>query len=300
MTILIGIDAGGSKTEAVAYTPEGREISRALEGTGNLMVNRDQAIGHITRAIQRVLPDGPCDARIYVGAAGITAGDHEAVLYRALRERFPDAHLRIVHDACLALYAAFQGSDGMILIAGTGSIAYAKQGATMRRAGGWGQLLGDEGSGYDIVRKAFVHCTQEYDEGIPHGPLTRRLLDHLHTDVFGAVQFVHTATKTDIAALMPMVVEIAAQGDAVAGALLRYAGDMLAKLALKLHRCAGFSGPLPLVCKGSVLEKIPPISEHLRARLAERADALHLRTFHSSPTEGARYLYQEEQQGGPA
>ncbi len=293
MEILIGVDAGGTKTETAAYSPDGALLARQLTGFGNLLNGPSEACAHIVEGIRACTPSGAAP-RVYVGSAGITAGDNKAMLHRAISEAFPAACIRIETDTHLALYAHFRGKDGMILIAGTGSIAYAKRGKDCCRFGGWGQLLADQGSGYDIIHQAFLRMVYEFDRRMPHSTLSRRLLEAIGTDFYGAVKFFHSVTKDQIAALLPVLVAVAEQGDESALSLLRDAGDTLAGMACGLYETAAFEGQVALVPKGSVLEKVPLVRARFEEALAKGHGDFAVRAGDESPTLGAVYLYREE------
>lgn len=291
---IIGVDAGGTKTEAVAFSAQGEQIAAALEGTGNMVVDKKAAMDNILRAVMRALPHPDEPAYVCVGAAGIESGDNRAALHAHLSAGLPRARLRIANDAHLALYAAHHGCDGMIVIAGTGSIAFAKHGGALHRAGGWGQLLGDEGSGYDIVRRAFRQITLQYEAGARYNALSQHLLAYLSADVFGAVQLFHRAPKGELAALLPQITACADQGEPSALALLRQAGTRLAGMAARLYANAGFSGPLDVACIGSVLTHVAVVREAFAHHLAGRCPNLCVQAKAVYPPAGAYYFYQED------
>jgi N-acetylglucosamine kinase-like BadF-type ATPase len=267
----IGVDAGATKTESAAFGADRERLSRAFEGPGNLVTDRDTAEGHILRAVQAVIPPGllPEPAFICVGAAGADTGGNAEALHTCLSRAIPGAQIRVMSDARLALYAAHEGGDGMILIAGTGSIALARHGAAFRRAGGWGQLLGDEGSGYDIVRRAFLRLLEQYEADGGYDALSRLILERIGRDVFGAVQFFHDASKGEIAALLPLVLSCADGGDEAAAELLREAGRALAGLAARLYRYAGFSRRVSVRCIGGVFGGVTSVYQAFSAYLGE-------------------------------
>ena len=253
---IVGIDAGGTKTRAALYDVHGRILRTAVSGFGNMLVDAAIAKNNIVNAISDCLAGCPtADAALYIGAAGITADGNAAELALEIKSRFPGCPCRIESDAIMALYAMTEGRDGILAIAGTGSIAYAKRGATLTRAGGWGNILGDEGSGYDIARRALAHITTEYDAGKGYGLLSRRLLEKLGTDVYGLVKMVHTVSKGEIAGFFPIVDQAAADGDPFASALLQQAGQSLAAMVGQLRIRAEFAGQTLLAVKGGVLEK---------------------------------------------
>jgi len=290
----VGVDAGATKTEAVAFTPNGELLAQAFEGEGNVVACRETATENILHAIQRVLPNAAeDDAFVCVGAAGAETGENGVLLRDFLERKLPHVCIRIMSDLRLALYAAHRGGDGIVIIAGTGSSALAKHGDNLYRAGGWGQLLGDEGGGYDIVRAAFRRVTSQYEMGEGYDALSLCILGHLDTDVFGAVQYFHASSKGEIAALLPLIVEQAESGDVAAIGLLRDAGCSLAELVIRLCVRAGFEGETEVRCIGSVLRHVEAVRESFTRRLAEREPRVlpSLEAVHVPL--GALYVYRE-------
>src|SRR5207302_3900726 len=109
-------------------------------------------------------------------AAGCDTAVHRAAMRELLAPLLPGARIEVVHDARLVLAAAGLEA-GVVLIAGTGSVAWGlSPDGTEARAGGWGHLLGDDGSGYWVVREAARRALAEHDRGLPPGPSARRLL----------------------------------------------------------------------------------------------------------------------------
>ncbi|MGJ4849002.1 N-acetylglucosamine kinase [Bacillota bacterium Meth-B3] len=293
-TWIVGIDAGGTRTRAALYDKEGNLHAEAQGGYGSMLVDPRAAMEHIGDVTEECLRGAGPNARIYVGAAGIYAGDNRQRLTAYLCRRFAQAAVRVEDDALMALYAITHGADSILVIAGTGSIAYGKRADRICRRGGWGNILGDEGSGYDICRKALVQITQDYDGGGAYRALSREILSSLDTDVWGVVKWVHTAPKGEIAALLPLINRMAAAGDLLALALLREAGRSLATLTEKLYARMGFDGRVLVAVKGGVLEKIPTVLTEFARNLP--TSRFHVRSQSAPSERGAFYLYLEETQ----
>ena len=144
--IVVGIDAGASKTRAFAVDQAGTVVGRGAGGGGNLLTSPDPQ-GAIAAALAEALGGRDADA-VVLSCAG---GDRETERTRGLeiltRHAPPGAKLLVTHDAIAALYAGNPTGCGVVLIAGTGSIAYGRnEEGEEDRAGGWGYLIGDEGS----------------------------------------------------------------------------------------------------------------------------------------------------------
>jgi Predicted N-acetylglucosamine kinase len=298
MKLIIGVDAGGTKTAAAAYSQDGRLLKEALTGFGNLLNGPEKACENIVEGIRACLVEEAAETHVYIGAAGIAAGDNKALVEKSVREAFPFATVRVVTDSHLMLYALFEGRDGMLLISGTGSIAYSKRGEAFHRFGGWGQLLADRGSGYDIVRNAVIAMLDDYDHGRPFSPLSDKILAELDTDVFGMVKFFHSVPKGDIAALLPIIVNQAAAGDKEAAALLFSAGEYLAYMAQELYHTTGYTRPIGLSVSGSVLEKIPEVRESFFKQISCGSGKFEICEGTRSATAGAFYLHKSEKSKG--
>ncbi|MEX2047265.1 MAG: BadF/BadG/BcrA/BcrD ATPase family protein, partial [Chloroflexota bacterium] len=144
--IVVGIDAGASKTRAFAVDQAGTVVGRGAGGGGNLLTSPDPQ-GAIAAALAEALGGRPAEA-VVLSCAG---GDREIERTRGheilARHAPPGAKLLVTHDAIAALYAGNPTGCGVVLIAGTGSIAYGRNAEGEEdRAGGWGYLIGDEGS----------------------------------------------------------------------------------------------------------------------------------------------------------
>ena len=189
---VLGLDIGGSKTQAV-LAEGGNVLGEALAGSANVSsVGTEEAGRQLDIILDRL---GTKDIHaVCAGAAGVDTPASEARLRDLLAERLPCAHIRVVHDSQLILAAAGV-LDGVALISGTGSVAWGRQGERHARAGGWGYLLGDEGSGYWVAREAVRRTLVRVDRGAAADRLGQQLaadcglqrpeqlLDHFYAQV---------------------------------------------------------------------------------------------------------------------
>ncbi|WP_052807427.1 N-acetylglucosamine kinase [Risungbinella massiliensis] len=291
---LIGVDGGGTKTEAVAYDLEGNMLSSATSGFGNILIDYEKASRHIIEVIQQtqqLLPEAHCVA-IYLGLAGIEGSDQKKALEALLVKTF-SCTIQIVNDAVIAHAALLQGKDGILTIAGTGSVSLGKRGNTYTMAGGWGHLIGDEGSGYWIAMEAIRQMVQHEDIGTPASKLSLAILDQLQlTKVQEIKQFVYAATKDEIASLVPIVVKMARVGEPTSQGILEIASRHLAETTWYLAQKLSWNGHLTVAIKGSVLEKIPEVRQAFQTHLHRHHSQLSLLSIPVSSTKGALYLYQ--------
>jgi len=293
MGYIIGVDGGGTKTEAIAYSLQGEEVSRATSGFANVLVDAPKAIRHIIEAVDACIAAAPAGGTcrfMGLGLAGIDSGKHRDLLEQALQESFSFPY-RIVNDARLAHAAALQGNDGILTIAGTGSVAFGVKAGVSQMTGAWGHLLGDEGSGYWIVMEAFRQMIREEECDLPLGALSRALMERLGIHAVPEIKrFVYGAAKGEIAALVPTVVETAEQGDSFSAELLGSAGKQLAEMTIRLFRKQGFAEHVPIALKGSVLCKIPLVQDSFLRTLSSAIPMAQFVIKEGSAAKGAYYL----------
>ncbi len=259
MAIFLGIDGGGSKTSCLI----GDETSILGTGTGGasnvVRVGEAQARESLASAIRQactVATLNPSEiTSVCVGLAGAARPEISEVVRRIISELVP-GKIKVVGDTVIALEAAFSSGPGLIVIAGTGSIAYGRnrEGQTAR-AGGWGFAISDEGSGHWIGRTAVAAALGAWDEN-PEQNL--RLIEVLMKSwrLETIEQLVPAANATpppDFAALFPAVLSLADSGDRIARDVLTQAGTQLANLAgILLRRLFPNAGAVPVAMSGGV------------------------------------------------
>ncbi len=296
MSYVIGVDAGGSKTHAVVYDSDNRMVHECYMGMGNMNVDREQAIKNCQYAIDDCLEHINEKAFICVGAAGITAKGNKEALRQALQDRYSDHHTHITSDAYLALYAKLEGKDGVLLISGTGSVVFGKANGVINRVGGWGHILGDEGSGYAIALGALKKMFNDYDAGKPCSKLSQRLLERIGAKtVYEVIELVYQHPKGDVAALFKDIANMAQQGDADAIALLHKGADDLAAMIKMLVIKMDFGQIVHIAFSGSVVVHVDILRKRLLKRLSTIEPTFHLCENQNIAPLGAVYIYEEIQ-----
>ena len=238
--IIIGIDGGATKTSAIALDTGKWRICRAEAGPSNYhVVGLEGMVEAIEKCIHKLLSElNSTDKSVdmmTVGLAGLDTSYDFRVVKNFLRRKSLAKTLYLVHDTINALYGALSGRPGVVVIAGTGSVA---AGVNYRgeyvRCGGWGYLLGDEGSAYDLGRKGLIAVLREYDGRGKKTILTRYILKKLELespeDIIRKV-YVEGMSVREIASLAPLVTRAAAEGDEVAIGIVEECMEMLAELA---------------------------------------------------------------------
>jgi N-acetylglucosamine kinase-like BadF-type ATPase len=242
--LLLAVDGGGTKTEAVVTDLEGRVLARGFgAGSNQYTAGFGQLVESVTTAVQAALRPvlGAGVERQVVAADRVAAAcfgmsgvdspeDEKDVSGWVERQSFATT-FRVVNDVELILAGGTPEGWGIAVISGTGSncVGRAKDGRTAR-VGGWGTLLGDEGSGYALGLRALHLAAQTFDGRANAPRLLEAALRHWSTpDIPGLMREVHApaTTPASIAAIAPVVMDLAAQGDAPAQAILEATADDL-------------------------------------------------------------------------
>ncbi|EIT86367.1 hypothetical protein A374_05366 [Fictibacillus macauensis ZFHKF-1] len=292
MKFMVGVDAGGTKTEAVAYTLAGKEIGHGVSSFGNLLLHHEEASRHIAEAVQQsmsAIKEGSC-CGIWIGMAGYTPQTVEALqLY--MRKNFPGIACQIEDDATIAHAAMFKGKDGILTIAGTGSICLGCCHNQYLRGGGWGHLLGDEGSAYWIAIQALRHMVSEEDQRIPRSALSQAVFHALQLKTVHDIKsFVYSATKDKIAALAVIVQQQGDQGEHTALGILKEAGQKLAQLTISvLNRCE--NQQMRIAGYGGIFEHCEIVRASFIHHMEERINGLDYLFTPISATKGCYYLF---------
>jgi N-acetylglucosamine kinase-like BadF-type ATPase len=251
MAIFLGIDGGGTGTSCL-IGDEKSELGSGRGGASNVLrVGEAEARISLLNAIQETCSGARIDpaqvTRTCVGVAG-AARPEVAEMVREIVAEIVSGEIEIVGDMVIALHAAFGEGPGIVVIAGTGSIAYGRnlEGKTAR-AGGLGFASSDEGSGHWIGRAAIAAALQNADENpAPESTLLRSLMKAWKAETRDARALAANASPPpDFAVLFPAVLATASSGDGLAAEVLRQAGSELATLA-KVVISRLFSGPDPV------------------------------------------------------
>lgn len=201
MNYRIGIDSGGTRVTAQAYSETGELLAEREAGPGNSLIHFAQTLQNFESVLTELfdtLPIANCEL-ILAGVAGSQSAGNQNEIADFIEQTFHRPAV-VLSDADLAMLKGLQRTDGILVIAGTGSIVLGQFNQTAYRAGGWGHLLGDQGSAYDLVRQAFKGMLREADRGNV-GELTKLILPIIDVEnVFEAVQLFNRLPRNDLAA----------------------------------------------------------------------------------------------------
>lgn len=289
-TYQLGIDIGGSKTQAL-LARGGSVVADLRTGSANpASVGPTESARQLSALLDQVRSTGVdlgSITAVCAGAAGVDSPEQVARLTDVLADLLPGAAVRVVHDTELLLAAAGT-STGIALIAGTGSVAWGRTvDGSQARAGGWGYVLGDEGSGYGIARAAVRHTLTLLDAGLAPDQLALRLTAACGLDRPALLldHFYALPERRYWAERSRVVFELAEEHDPAATAVVTAAADALAILVTTVATRLGGT-PGPVVLAGGVLVH-QPLARQLLADRLRPAGITELRLLEADPALGA-------------
>ncbi|WP_044339792.1 BadF/BadG/BcrA/BcrD ATPase family protein [Rossellomorea aquimaris] len=289
MTRVIGIDAGGTKIQGLVLDSEKNILFQSLSGHGNPTVSFDEALTNLSSVIQQCLEHTSSDevSHIVIGMAGAESGNL-AHRIRMELQRMTSLPIIVLNDATLAYFSLIGNQDGVMTIAGTGSICYGRNGKQEGTTGGWGHLLGDEGSAYHIAIEACKQASMEMDSGKPPSPLSLDILNEIGaSDGKGLKGFIYSSVKGEIAKLAKVVHKQAEAGNESALLLFKNAGEQLARQTTTLMEKLQITAKPVIALKGSVLEHNVVVQSTFKEGVSERFPDASYIIDSTSPATGA-------------
>jgi N-acetylglucosamine kinase-like BadF-type ATPase len=272
LPFVVGIDAGATKTVALLADGEGRILAQARGGGANLHVQGEAQVEGVLRALVAELSQIATPARLCVGMAGLDRPHDEEVVREVLARIGYTGRVRLANDALIALVAGAPARVGIVVLSGTGSIAYGVDpGGTVARSGGFGSLLGDEGSGYWLGNQALRAVVRASDGRGPSTALTPIVFEALavaSVEELVPLVYEHHLPRSAVAALAGRVERARAQGDGVASELLGRAAQELVLAGQAVARKLHFDKPHPVVLAGGVFQACPSLARMVTDRLA--------------------------------
>ena len=265
---VLGIDGGGSQTRCVVADLSGRVLTKGTAGPSNPLTVGVEAAGKaIANSVEAAI--NKCGSVVHrfrvacLGVAGVDRPYSREALRREVMALDIAERLLVVPDAAVALAGATGCGVGVVVISGTGSIAYGVnvEGETAR-AGGWGWMVDDEGSAYDIGRRAMTTALMAYDGRGEQTTLADKVKAELGLEDLSELidrLYVSGMKSHEVAALSLVVAEAAAEGDEVAIRILREAGVQLGRAAGAVIRRLRLRGRFTVAETGGVFQLGEPI-----------------------------------------
>lgn len=287
---VVGIDAGGSKTHVLGRGVEG-SVEHRGPGANPNRIGTEESARVLNRLLRTALRDSPPVDQILV-CAGVSGAGRSAIqktLADALRA-VPDnssttVQVEVVHDALIALDAAYDAESGVVVIAGTGSVVLGRtESGTLHRAGGWGHVLGDPGSGYGIGQAGLQAVAEAFDGGLDTAlrPRIRKFCD-----VRNREQLLRRVYQDDfrVQSIAPLVIEAASDDDSVASRILvSEAEGLVDQFEWVLRRADGMRRQLTLL--GGMIQN-ESYEQLLRQILGNRFPDWSVQVLDTDPVVGA-------------
>jgi glucosamine kinase len=295
--IVIGVDGGGSRTRVIVGTADG-EVLASAEGPksavtpGQAEQSADVIAETVTRALSEIAQPGAVVARVlYCGVAGTGRDEERRALHSALDAKELAEEVIIDSDGMIAMYDALEDRAGILLVVGTGSIAYGRSpSGSIVRCGGWGPAFGDEGSGGWIGRRALSIVAASSDGREPPTALLFPILAATQCeDIQDLIPWAATADARAFASLAPVVFSTAANGDPRANALVSLAAEelVLHVRALARQLFSDERAAVAVALSGGLMARGSPLRKRLEQRLKSAVPGAQLRSEEVLPARGA-------------
>ena len=291
---IIGIDGGGTKTLGVLFDINGRELKRVEFGFSNFSIDEDIAKANVEKTIEALEKDLEKNRELFIqmGIAGYSKIKKSTQFVKSLEKKF-NAFVDLDSDAIIALYSVKQNKNVNVImvIGGTGSVLMVSDGDQARMVGGFGHLLGDEGSAYHLAITALKKIIEEKESNQEMSELSKLVLKEIEAlDYLDIKNFVYNNNKSDIARLAKFIAQCALNNDLDAISLLKQEGRYLAKQTLNAYKLANKNEKVVIALRGGFLLNAPYVKDTLIEELKISLKDFELDIHPIEPVIGAYYL----------
>lgn len=264
--MMIGIDGGGTKTEFVLFSENGRILNRIILGDCNPnTVGVENAIDVLKSGIDTLLKIEGKVCGIFLGAAGLDSGNNTSQIKTRLKEKYPKIKIQCENEIFNVIACGKNLDKCAAAICGTGMIIYANQNGKIRRFGGRGYLLDTGGSGYHIGRDALCAALDAREGLGKYSVLTDLVEEKLGNQVWESVQEIYSKNHSYVASFAPCVFKAYENGDDIAAHILEHNADCLAQLInFAVNHC---DVGKYVVASGGIIRQNPSFCELLKDRL---------------------------------
>lgn len=290
--LVIGIDGGGTKTLGVLFNDAGEELLRTEFGFSNFSIDEDIAITNINKTIEALLTQREPNDNIMVimGISGASKLTNKTSFLEALEKTY-DVKAELVTDAHIAIHSIDKNPDESVIMAisGTGSAVMMLENDTYHLIGGYGYLLGDEGSAYHLVIQALKLVTQAFDSQHGWTPLVNKILSFMKVDQREQfVNYVYKLRKTELALLAKIISEAALESDEQAHQLLCNEGKLLAHQVMIAEKRLKVKTKVRIAVRGGFVVNAPYVRE---AFISELKKHIEYYTIEENPNEAVLGAY---------
>ena len=291
---IIGIDGGGTKTLGVLFDIDGHELKRVEFGFSNFSIDEDIAKANVEKTIEALEKDLEKNRELFIqmGIAGYSKIKKSTQFVKSLEKKF-NAFVDLDSDAIIALYSVKQNKNVNVImvIGGTGSVLMVSDGDQASMVGGFGHLLGDEGSAYHLAITALKKIIEEKESNQEMSELSKLILKEIEAlDYLDIKNFVYNNNKSDIARLAKFIAQCALKNDLDAISLLKQEGRYLARQTLNAYKLANKKEKVVIALRGGFLLNAPFVKETLIEELKISLKDFELDIHPIEPVIGAYYL----------
>ncbi len=291
---IIGIDGGGTKTLGVLFDIKGTELKRVESGFSNFSIDEEIAKRNLEKTIEELTKDLDSDQELFIqmGIAGYSKIKKSTQFIKSLEKRY-NATVDLDSDAIIALYSVKQDKNVNVImvIGGTGSVLMVSDGDESNMVGGFGHLLGDEGSAYHLAITALKKIIEEKESHHQLSQLSNLILKEIEAlDYSDIKNFVYNNNKSDIARLAKFIAQCALEHDLDAIELLKQEGKHLAKQTINAYNLSKRSEKVIIALRGGFLLNAPFVKETLIEELKMSLKNFEIDIYPIEPVIGAYYL----------
>lgn len=293
----IGIDSGGTKCEfMIADENMNVLFYKKFKSIHYSVVGAEKISDEFSSLIKKNLKLKKLDLKncggICIGLAGAREDNDRKILFNKFSKKLGFKKIRIETDTMTGLYGAIGSGNGVILISGTGSVLFGKYGKNFFRVGGWGRILGDEGSGFWIGRMGLNLAVKEYDLMKKNkSDLTKRLKKEFNLDDKNILEEVFHK-NFPVQHIAPLVIELSKR-DKQCKKIIEDAVDALYGLVDTFVKISKLKTKTELAFIGSIIESKNILSDRLKNKIKNNFKNINLITKRNIPVYGAILLAKE-------
>jgi len=301
---VIGVDGGGTKTDVLLVDHSGSIIGRTKGGSTNIQAIgaeklRQELLSLFNKLLKGANVHSNKISRIFLGLAGAGRKNDQETIRKLFENTDYRGKVIVDSDAMIALAGAFGNRPGIILIAGTGAICFGMNAkGNVLRSGGWGYLLGDEGSGYYIGHAAILASLRDFDGRSEKTTLRKQIETKFKLNTIDEIiplVYQNKIDRVSIADLAPMVFDEAKKGDEIAGQVIKRAGNELGKLAKSVaERLSFIDNKLKVALIGSIFKQKEMLVNEISKELYEISWDIEITDPEFDPAVGAAILALEK------
>lgn len=291
---IVGVDGGGTNTVGVLFDENGLIIKRVENGFSNFSVDEMYSRLSIMNTLDQLVEgiDIKDILQIQMGIAGVSKFSHKDQFTQELIKKYK-TNVDIVTDAEIALYSIKKDTDNCVImvLGGTGSAIMLSSDKKVSIIGGFGHILGDEGSAYHLAISALKEVIRQYEEACHISVLSKEILKEIGADeYFDIKHFVYNKSKSDIAALSQFISKYALEGNTDAIELFKLEGIHLARQTVMAYNKLQSCKEVVIGIRGGFLLNAPYVKETLIQELAKSKINYIIDATPGQPIYGAYYL----------